>query len=166
MSIAIPLTRGYSAIVSVDDIDLVSRYRWSASVRKNRVYAVAYAGGGRLHTKLIYMHRLIAGAPAGQDVDHINGNGLDNRRVNLRCASRSENNAKQRPIRASKSGHKGVWMNGNRFKKWTAEITKDGEAHRATFYDEKAAAEWYDQMAIKLFGQFAKTNSGARHECA
>lgn len=166
MSFIVPLTRGYSAQISEEDSALVSNYKWSASVRKTRVYAVAYAGGGRKSSKLIYMHRLIAGAAAGQMVDHINGNGLDNRRENLRCATRSENNANQMPMRGGVSRFKGVWMNSSRFKKWTAEITKDGTSYRKTFYSEETAAEWYDQMASKLFGQFAKTNQGVKHECA
>ena len=107
------------------------------------------------------MHRLVTSAPAGADVDHINGDGLDNRRENLRCATRSQNNANQRCIRAGKSRFKGVWMNSNKFKKWTAEISKDGKTVSKTFFSEEEAGNWYDRMANQMFGEFAKTNMEA-----
>lgn len=156
----VPLTRGYAAIIDAADAELVAAYKWSASVRKTRVYAVAYAGGGRKAMKLVYMHRLLSGAVAGDEVDHRNSNSLDNRRANLRCVSRSQNNANQRPIRGGTSRFKGVCLCANKFKKWKAQIKNGACQFSATFYDEESAARWYDDMAIKLFGRFARINFG------
>src|SRR5882724_10555952 len=90
---SIPLTKGYATLVDLADVELVRQYRWHASVSVDghRVYAETSVpqGGGRY--KRLKLHRLILGAQPNDRVDHRFGDTLDNRRFNLRFATRSQN---------------------------------------------------------------------------
>jgi hypothetical protein len=104
------------------------------------------------------MHRLITGAPAGVEVDHRNGNGLDNRRSNLRLATTSQNQGNQRLSRANTSGFKGVHWDKHRAK-WKASIAGDNnDKHLGHFTDPSEAAHAYDSAARLRFGRFASVN--------
>ena len=86
----IPLTKGLVAIIDDEDFERVSRYKWLALPRKRTSYATrtSQVGGTK---KTVYLHRFILNASNGLQVDHINGNGLDNRKSNLRLVTHSEN---------------------------------------------------------------------------
>ncbi len=93
--------------------------------------------------------------PEGYEVDHINHDGLDNRRCNLRLATRANNCHNQRSFKGS-SKYKGVWRVGE---KWAACIRVDGRSKRlGTFVSEKEAALAYNQAAREHYGEFAKLN--------
>ncbi|PGY33521.1 hypothetical protein COE09_31225 [Bacillus thuringiensis] len=158
-TIEIPLTQGQVAMVDSEDYELISRYKWCANKRKTKWYAVGYVKGtGRKHCKLIYMHRLLTNAPQGVDVDHIDGNGLNNMRKNLRLASRTQNMQNARNIRKGTSRYKGVWFL-KRQSRWIAEIkVNKRKIHLGTFGNESEAAMAYDTAAIQYFGEFAHTN--------
>ena len=117
----IELTQGKFALV--DDVDFVwlSQFKWVF----NNGYAVIskYAGGGSKNPKriTIYMHRLINKTPEGFETDHVNRNKLDNRRINLRMASKSLNSINRGLRKDNTSGHKGVGWEKKR-KKWYAAI--------------------------------------------
>ena len=97
---AVALTRGYVALVSPKDVAKVEGRNWCAKVHGRSIHAEARAGS----TSLVKMHRAILDAEPGQDVDHINGDGIDNRRANLRSCNQRENSANQRTQkRAGKS---------------------------------------------------------------
>lgn len=84
----IKLTKGYEAIVDDDMYEIINRFGWCVSERKNTAYAVKRLGGNKIDS----MHWHIVGKPIkGYDVDHINGNGLDNRRENLRIITHRQN---------------------------------------------------------------------------
>jgi len=84
MAKAISLSRGVRAIIDDDDFELVSLYRWYASnPRRKRGHYVMCSING----KTVYLHRFLMGATSGQVVDHVNGDGLDNRRSNLRVVA-------------------------------------------------------------------------------
>lgn len=113
--------------VYFDEIDLpmLAQYRWSLTRgQSGDVYARAYAGGGRKASRSIRMHRAIMNAPDGMDVDHINRNTLDNRRANLRNATRSQNLHNTDAPKHNTSGRKGVCWYPN-YSKWRAFITVD-----------------------------------------
>lgn len=144
-------------VVLVDDTDaeLVSRYTWFSAKRRNTFYARAWDGGYKTG-KMVYMHRLLTGSVG--IVDHRNGNGLDNRRDNLRVATNSQNMANQRKTRGS-SQYKGVCLN-KRNGKWKAQIQKDGNNVFIgdAFPTELEAAMAYNATAHRLFGEFAALN--------
>jgi hypothetical protein len=100
------------------------------------------------------MHRLIMAAPDGIGVDHINGDGLDNRRANLRLASQRDNSANMAVRASSATGFKGVsWKRRNR--KWQAQI---GRTYLGIFASAEEAARAYDHAAREAWGEFAHLN--------
>lgn len=102
----------------------------------------------------VWMHRLILGlGRGGPDVDHINGDRLDNRRANLRPASRTQNNANARP-RGGSSRFKGVTWDRSKGK-WMARVSGTFIGY---FRDEDEAASAYDARAVEVFGPFGLTN--------
>ena len=96
------------------------------------------------------MHRVILNAPPGVEVDHINGNGLDNRRSNLRLATRAQGQANRGRFKSNKSGYKGVHFD-KQLGKWKL-------AFSAHFDTAEEAAQMYDRIARIVFGEYAKTN--------
>jgi hypothetical protein len=150
----IQLRNGREALIDDADAELVSDYAWySFSVR--RVEYVAADQGG----KRIYLHRLIARPAEGQEVDHINCDGLDNRRSNLRVCSHAQNLANQRhQERETYSRHKGVTYDKRRGK-WLAQA-KARKIHYnlGTFKSEDDAARAYNAFAVNAFGEFARLN--------
>lgn len=153
----IALASGERTLVSEEDYDLVSSLKWFRHWTKttNTSYARAYGGKDQ---KQICMHRLILQAPSGIYVDHINHNGLDNRRENLRLATRGQNSGNARPRTNKISKFKGVtWDRGS--SRWRARIRSNNQLHCLGRYaSEEAAAIAYDAAALKYFGEFAYLN--------
>ena len=151
----VPLTRGYEAIIDAADIAIVDRWNWYADVDAHTVYAVRSAKEGGKQSTII-MHRLLVDAPAVMEVDHINGNGLDNRRLNLRLATRSQNMRNKGLSVSNTSGFKGVsWHKSE--SKWQARIT----LHRKTRYlglypTPEAAHAAYCEASTILHGTFSR----------
>ena len=134
MTKTIPLTRGYEAIVDAADYDWLNQWKWYAKPNKTVVYAVRMrkVDGKR---KNIWMHREILMNPVGKNVDHINRNGLDNRRCNLRAVSPGANQFNKTPTR----NNTGVYFH-NRDKVWTASIGKSGKVHHLGNFSTKEEA--------------------------
>lgn len=153
----VSLTRGYVALMDVDDAAFISQWSWSClALPSGHFRAVRRENGAR---RFFYMHREILGTNA-PEVDHINGWGLDNRRSNLRACSRRQNGRNQRPQRRrTSSKFKGVYFDAAR-DKWQAYINVDGKRHRLGRFDNAAdAARAYDEKASELHGAFARTNA-------
>lgn len=150
------LTRGHVAVIDAKDAALVGRFAWQASEECNTVYAtrsVSLPQGGRRKVRL---HRVLTDAKAGNDVDHINGNGLDNRRKNLRECSHMDNRRNTRRHRNNKSGFKGVSWNPSR-KKWCAFIYHEGKSiNLGGFATPEEAHNVYCRKARELHGEFAR----------
>jgi hypothetical protein len=155
--VEISLTKGKTASIDRDDFRLVSQFKWRAALMHGLWYAVVTVNNvGRPGRSTLYMHRLILGFPPAS-VDHRNGNGLDNRRLNLRVAGQSNNMANSKLSKRNTSGYKGVIWSG-RHKKWFVNIRCRGRQHFLGLFDDKrAAAGAYSRAAKRLFGEFART---------
>lgn len=147
----LPLTRGYVALVDDEDFEVLSREKWRAQVVFGKwVYASSVTYG--------LLHRHLLGAPRGLHVDHIDGNGLNNSRGNLRLCNRFQNQANRRRV-SSLAGYKGVTFNPARRKPWRAKIQHcKWLVHLGWFSTAEEAAHAYDAAAVGLCGEFAATN--------
>jgi hypothetical protein len=151
----IELTRGRKAIVDDENFEWLNQWKWNAYGDR---YA-ARAPGPRKKQKLILMHRLIISTPDDMYTDHINGNGFDNRKINLRICTQSQNGGNSRLSRANKTGYKGVYYSKPR-KKWVAFIRVKRELIYLGYHltKEEAAAK-YNQASKKYFGEFGYLNA-------
>ena len=151
----IPLIQGGFAVVDAEDYERLAKYKWYLCQEGNLFYAFRYTSG-----KQIRMHREIMKAPKGVMVDHMDRNGLYNRKRNLRLCSRRQNSYNRRGNSRGSSQYKGVYWHkvGG---KWAARITYNGKNHYLGLYvDEKEAAKAYDEKAKELYGEFAYLNFG------
>ena len=139
----IPLTQGKIALVDDADYPELSKFKWFAQKSHRTYYAGRRVPSGILKPsqKTIRMHMVIAGTPQGMETDHINGNGLDNRRENLRVVTRRENQQNRHETKSSR--FLGVsWDKQHR--KWRAYIRVAGKNyHLGRYENEEAAARRY-----------------------
>lgn len=139
---------GVFALVDPDDRDLVAAYRWYELRRRHTSYAIAHGHG------LLSMHRVLVRPRRGVEVDHVDGDGLNNRRSNLRFATRSQQMMNRRGW--GKSRFVGVCPIGDR---WQAYIAKDGRQYNLGHFDtEEEAAIARDTAALNLHGEYARLN--------
>jgi len=145
----IPLTQGKFALVDDEDYPLLSRHKWCAHKEKNRFYAWMNLGNHK-----IKMHQLILGKKRGYEIDHIEGDGLDNQKINLRFVSRSLNNINTpKKYKNTYSQHKGVLFN-NKYEHWQASIKIDKKViYLGRYETEQDAAHAYDWYIYKNLGQ-------------
>ena len=145
------LPRGHVLLVDDADAQLVSRRRWHAIPARSTFYAQA---GDDTSTLL---HRWLLDVAPGVLVDHINRNGLDNRRANLRLATTSQNHANRPAPSNNTSGYKGV--SRARSGRWVAYITVDyRRTFLGTFDTAWRAAQAYNAAALEAWGEFALLN--------
>ncbi|HWU32995.1 MAG TPA: AP2 domain-containing protein [Marmoricola sp.] len=139
----------HQVLFDEQDADLVASRTWAIKPNGRTTYAVT-AGG-----KALRMHALIMGSPG---VDHVNHNGLDNRRFNLRIATAGLNGANRRPTLGASSAYKGVSRYA-RLSRWQARIRVDGHLRYLGLFDsEEDAALAYNEAAIEAWGEFASVN--------
>ena len=155
---------GLVAVVDDSDVILVSGLNWSGKRKDRTIYArTRMRGSGTRRWQHVLMHQLIMPAVDGLEPDHINGNGLDNRRSNLRLATRSQNMSNAAKYRtrdgmAPTSSFKGVWR-GHTCKRWCATISPKGKRiNLGRFASERDAALAYNEAAKEYFGEFARLN--------
>lgn len=151
----VPLTKGYEAVIDAADVRLVEGRNWCASVMGRSIYAhnTLYT---RVKPQKFIMHRVIIGATSSQIVDHIDGNGLNNMRSNLRTATHAENLRNQRTSTRNTSGIKGVIWDKQRGK-WKAQITLSGKKHYLGLFENMDdAAQAYARGSASLHQAFGR----------
>jgi len=168
MSKRIPITKGKHTTVDEIDYEWAMQWKWyclTPSQSKNHKYAQRcspHTINGKRKSS-ISLHRAILERKIGRTLlshetpDHINGNGLDNRRCNLRPASAKENARNRRGCTGGKSRFKGVFLSA--CGTWVAQICVDYKRiPSGTWIEEEEAARGYDWFAIHYFGEFARPN--------
>ena len=156
----IPLTQGKVAIVDEEDFEILNEFKWTAQKDHGypRWYAIRKEEQNNGKWKLIIMHRQILNAPHKVYVDHINHDGLDNRKHNLRLCTSSQNQKNRGLQKNNTSGLNGVSFD-KRKKKWYAYVIKSKhQISLGFFYDKDEAGRVVDKKAKELFGEFALLN--------
>lgn len=151
------LNKGYETIIDDEDLLRVSKFKWrirrsqSAGAKIPHFYAVDTTRVKR------QLHRFILNAPVGKQVDHINGNGLDNRKQNLRLCDFSQNQANRKVV-YSKMGFKGVSISTTGSTVFAQIKVRGKTIYLGSFDSSELAARAYDVAASKYFGEFASLN--------
>jgi len=153
----IQLTQGKFAIVDDDMYEYLSQWKWFTHRDRNTFYAERM-GGKWPNRKVVRMHRAVMNVSDDVLIDHLNGNGLDNRRENLRACTISENARNRGKDRDNSTGYKGVsWHKQDQ--KYHAQIRVSGrKIYLGSYADPEEAARAYDKAAKELHGEFANTN--------
>lgn len=162
-TVKINLGKGRVCVIDEADLTLIKPYEW----RSNGRYAHGFIPIGkngmkrgiiRTNKSRVWMHRLIMGAKdTDPEVDHIDGNGLNNSRSNLRFASRSQNSANSKDKPRKLTPYRGL---GKNHSGWMAKITVNyTQIYGGTYKHEYNAAQAYNFLAEEYFGQFARFNT-------
>ena len=155
MNKLISLTQGFFAIVDEQDYESLSQFKWTVKINPTNTYAYRKDGG-----KTIHMHRVVLEAKHEEICDHINGNGIDNRRKNLRLCTMSQNMANSKLGAQNTSGYKGLLRRNGR---WVARICfktngKKNSKWLGTFNTKRDAAIAYNTALRKIHGSYARLN--------
>ncbi len=150
----VPLTRGFEAAIDAADAMLVEGYNWSVLLTK---YGHAYAQrtaqiDGKRYA--ILMHRAVLDAVPGRDVDHIDGDGLNNRRANLRECTHKQNMANAVVSRRSQLGMKGAYADKRGRFRASIEVNRK-TIHLGSYDTPEEAAAAYRGAAKLVHGKFA-----------
>lgn len=154
----IKLTQGKYALVDDEDFEYLNQWKWHYDCGYAKRTKFIGTFNGKEKSKKIYMHRELIKTEFGVEVDHINGDKNDNRRTNLRAASKGQNGMNKTKMSGLSSQYKGVsWY--KRLKKWQVKLALNGKTiHLGLFHSETDAALTYNQAALKYFGEFARLN--------
>lgn len=150
------LPSNHSLLIDRADYPLVARHQWHVHRGRNTWYAVRedHTHGYR---KIVRLHRYLLNPPKHKEVDHINGNGLDNRRSNLRIVTRAQN-ARNIPSKLHSSKYKGVSFN-QYTQRWECRIqTNNKFKFLGRFDSERKAAQMYDLASSKFHGAYGTKN--------
>jgi hypothetical protein len=149
----IPLTKNKFSKIDKSDYEKIKKYSWYCNERLGYAYSGGVNKCSKENTRK-KMHRFLLDiSSADVQVDHINGDRLDNRRSNLRIATNAENSRNGYIRKDNKSGHRGISFDANR-NKWSVDICKDKKRHRKRFINKDDAITWYRIKAVELFGEF------------
>ena len=136
------------------------QYKWFAmETHDGKVYGKRNSRSTIGSRVSVLLHRFLMDTPEGMETDHISGDSLDNRRQNLRNATRLQNGRNLRKRKSNTSGVKGVYWN-LKLQKWVSRISVSRKTiHLGVFTDLTEAGLAYDRAAVEHFGEFARTNA-------
>jgi len=157
--VEVPLTKGKVALIDDEDAPTVLAYKWTAMhvPRSKKWYARRGFKGSDGKQKTMLLHRFILGAPSDKQVDHINNDGLDNRRANLRLCTNAQNHHNMGLTTRNKTGFKGIMRKSNG--RYLVHVRAQNKVyHVGTFRTAEEAARAYDSKAKELHGEFARLN--------
>lgn len=153
--VALPLSRGKVTLIDAADFEKVGRFKWTFATAGYACRSIRRSDNSK---QMVLLHRVLMDAKPEQDIDHINHDGLDNRRSNLRLCSTSENLRNARAKRNGVSKYKGVCWDKSR-SCWKSEIRiTHKRKYIGRFCSEEEAAKAYDKAARFYFGEFAYLN--------
>lgn len=147
----IPLTQGKVALVSDHRYEHLNQWKWHAKKCRNTWYAERSFPGGT-----VFMHREITSAPKELEVDHWDGDGLNNVDENLRLCTHSDNQHNRRKMRSNTSGFIGVSPHRHLYRACIYVNSK--QVYLGSYEDPHEAAKVRDDAALRYFGKFAKLN--------
>ncbi len=153
----IRLTRGKVTTVDASDYESLMKFKWYARRDGGKWYA---ARGQRMNGKstTVYMHRTLMRPTAGMQVDHRDGDGLNNTRLNIRLATSSQNHCNQRLSRRNTSGYKGIWWH-KRDRLWAATIrVARKRIHLGYFKEKDNAYKAYCEASKKYHGEYGRVS--------
>ena len=151
-TVELPLTQGKVTLIDEDELPLLDGYTWRAQFIRNIWYAVT-----RVNGRTVYLHRLLEGNPCGMEVDHINGDGLDNRKTNRRICTHQENMRNVRRTTPPRSGFRGVYATSSG--KFAARIKLNRkELYLGQYTTAEEADRVRDHHAKRIHGEFAYLN--------
>lgn len=154
-------SRTIETIIDTEDVARVSVFNWYPANNGTRIYAVAaisYFEDFKINQAPVKLHRLISSFPENM-VDHASGDTLDNRKINLRDATRTQNNRNRGQTKGTITGYKGVFDKKTGIKRFQAMIRFNGERISLGYYScPHEAAKAYNNKAIELHGDFCRPN--------
>ena len=143
------MKNGASFIFDIKDMDIVKNHSWSIS----RGHVRTCVDG-----RSVYLHQILLDTTCDTEIDHINGDKMDNRRCNLRFATHAQNNQNKGLRRDSTTGYKGVCFD-KRSGKYIAYINANGKRTYLGYFDDKLSAAYaYDAAALQMHGDYARPN--------
>lgn len=148
----------YFALVDDEDYQNLSKYNWSVFNQNKKIKYAARKIRVNKIPKILFMHRIILRCPPNLFGDHIDGDGLNNQKYNLRIATKQNNNSNKTKLLRNISGFKGVGYRKD-IKKFSARICFNyKEIFLGYFNTNVEAAKAYNKKALELFGEFANIN--------
>ncbi len=152
----VSLTRGREAVIDAEDASLVAGRNWYVMEQSHSAYAARREVGCDGKWRTVYMHREIMGVTTSPTIDHRDGDGLNNRRKNLRAATASENQRNQRLSSANTSGFKGVSWDRSK-SRWRANIKVNGKLRfLGSFRDIESAVVAYASASAAMHKEFGR----------
>lgn len=154
----IPLTQGLFAKIDDSDYVFLNKFKWKAAKHGKKLYAARNTSRTLNNGKQtsLHMHTVIMGTPKGMETDHIDNDGLNNQRKNLRICTRAQNQRNKGIYKSNTSGFKGVSWHTCK-KMWRAIIkVNNKQIHLGEFSNKEDAYKAYCDACIKYHGAFSK----------
>jgi hypothetical protein len=153
----VTLTKGYEAVIDAADAMIVGQYNWYVHVQPHTVYVRRLQRVGNCQ-KTVYLHRFLCGEPLGHEIDHIDCDALNNRRSNIRVATRQQNAHNLKPLKGTSCELKGVSFDKAK-NKWKSGISVAGKYRNlGRFNTPEDAHLAYCRASKKYHGEFGRTS--------